>query len=42
MFKDGIGGVDPKEINRAKETVYYNITSLIDIAPHNSNYKTSM
>lgn len=42
MFWDGVGGVDPKEINGAKLTMYYSITSLKDVAPHQSNYKRSI
>jgi len=42
MFRGGGGGVDPKEINRAKLTLYYNITSIKDKARYQSNYKRSI
>ena len=42
MFGDGIGGVDPKEVNRAKLLKHYNITSPKDEAPYQPNYKTSI
>jgi len=35
-------GVDPKEINGAKLTLHYNITSPKGKAPHQSNYKRSI
>ena len=42
MFGDELGGVDPKGINGAKITMYYNITSPKNIASHQSNYKSSV
>ena len=33
MFGDGLGGIDPKEINKVKLRMYYNFTSPKDKTP---------
>ena len=42
MFGDRICGVDPKEINRAKLLMYYNITSQKDKASYQPNYNRNV
>ncbi|KAJ8421401.1 hypothetical protein Cgig2_000342 [Carnegiea gigantea] len=42
IFGDGVGGVDPKEVNGAKLLMYYNITSPKDKALYQPNHKKSI
>ena len=40
--QDGVGGVDPKEVDRDKLLMCYNIISPKDIAPGQPSYKRSI
>ena len=42
MFRDGVGSIEPKGVNVVELIMYYNITSLKDIAPHQPNYRRSI
>ena len=42
MFRDRVGGVDPKEANGANLLMHYNITSPKDKDPYYPDYKTSI